>query len=86
MIALQQQDGCAACRKPSLLIPTVSSVGGLSSDYKCKGILHACRDIALLLDESWGAHARPASEEQAEAGPSGLDDHSEEGPSGAGAT
>ncbi|CAL5225438.1 g8256 [Coccomyxa viridis] len=44
------------------------------------------RDVALLLDESWGAHARPANEEQSEAGPSSLHNHSEEGPSGLGTT
>ncbi len=67
----------------SLIIPTLSCLAG---NHECDGVLHACRDVALLLDESWGAHARPANEEQSEAGPSSLHNHSEEGPSGLGTT
>ncbi len=42
----------------------------------CKDGSDACRDVALLLDESWGAPERPTCE----AGPSGSHQHSEEGP------
>ena len=43
-------------------------------------VSHACRDVALLLDENWGAPGLPADE----AGPSGLHQRSNKGPSSSG--